>query len=393
MSYAEDQIEHLIGSSNRLTQTYLDRMEMEEWKRAEEKDRRGTIAKASRRRSSRSETDATKGRSENVSLNDIFPEIISLEDEEDTVNLMIYGSAGSGKTVFAGSADRVLFLAPEDDGTISAKRQNSTAKKWPNLSTFEDWANAVNRIAEDIDAIQENFDWLAIDSITHLQRLTMRQILDDAVEDNPDRDPDIPQMQDWQKYQNMFLRFVQMVNDLPINVIWTALVRTEEDEEGDDFLVPDIQGKGYQMALTVASYMTSYGYLENSERAIKRNGDYVTDSDGNRKMRTVRTIHWQNKERICAKDRTDVLAPSTVDLTLQQVHQLITGEKTREDLAKDKRAAQASKAEARNAEAKKAPAKKAPAKRAAAAKPRVEEVNEIEDHLELLGDKNDLDNN
>lgn len=328
----------------------------------EEFERYATIDQASRRREARPEVGNSERERETVSLSDIFPEIISLEEDEDSVNLMVYGAPGTGKTVLGGSADRVLFLAPEDDGTISAKRQKSTAKKWPGLNNFEDWAEAINRIAEDIETIADSFDWLVIDSITHLQRLTMRQILEDAMEDNPDRDPDIPQMQDWQKYQNMFLRFVQMVNDLPINVLWTALVRSEEDEEGEDFLVPDIQGKGYQMALTVASYMTSFGYLEVEEKPIKKNGEYVLDENGDRKTRAVRTIVWRDTGKIRGKDRTDVLAPYTRNVTLQQIDDLIQGRITRDDLS-PKRAAKkvAQKAESDT----KAPAKRSPAKKAA----------------------------
>lgn len=339
---------------------YLDRMEAEDQiaqdklRQSLENRQRATISLASMRREGPAESDATKGTKSNVSFQDLFPEIISLEDDEESVNLMVYGAPGTGKTVLGGSADRALFLAPEDDGTISAKRQGSSAKKWPGLNTFEDWANAINRIAEEIDSISENFDWLVIDSITHLQRLTMRQILDDALEDNPERDPDIPQMQDWQKYQNMFLRFVQMVNDLPINVLWTALVRAEEDEDGEDFLTPDIQGKGYQMSLTVASYMTSFGYLEVEEKPYKRNGEYVLDSNGDRKTRAVRTITWRDTGKIRGKDRTNALAPYTRDTTLQQIDDLIHGRTTREELAKPA---------AKKAPAKKAPAKRAPAKR------------------------------
>lgn len=299
-----------------------------------------------------------------MALKDWAPEVISLDEDEDTFNLMVYGAAGSGKTVFAGSDDNVLFLAPEDDGTISAKRQGSTAKKWT-VNSFSDLVEALDRIEDNIDEAKKDIKWIAIDSITRMQKETMRAILEAAVEENPERDPDIPQMQDWQKYQNMFLRVVQGFNDLPINVIWTALVRSEEDEEGDDFLVPDIQGKGYQMAMTVASYMTSYGCIKAEEKIVKRNGEVVRDENGEPKKRVVRTITWTDTGSIRGKDRTDVLAPKTVDLTLKQIHQLITGQATREDF-------------------KKPPAKKVAAKKVAARRPKpiAEAVSDAEPEKE-----------
>jgi len=60
-----------------------------------------------------------------------FPaNIIDIQEEDEYVNILIYGDSGIGKTVFCGSDEGVLFVAPEDNGTLSAKRFGSTAKKW-----------------------------------------------------------------------------------------------------------------------------------------------------------------------------------------------------------------------------------------------------------------------
>lgn len=255
----------------------------------------------------------------------IMSKIVSLEEDDEYVNLLVYGKSGVGKTVFAGSADRVLFLAPEDDGTISAKRQGSKASKIP-VKSWNDLVEAYEGIVEDIEEIQENFDWIVIDSITHMQRLLMRGILEEAVEENESRDPDIPQMQDWQKYQNMFLRFIQQFNELPINVLYTALVMSAEDSEGDEFILPDIQGKGYQMSQTICSFMTSYGYLEAKKVPRKKDGEVMRDEDGKPLKKTVRTIIWEDTGNIQGKDRTNVLAPKTVGKTLQDITDMIHGE-------------------------------------------------------------------
>ena len=303
-----------------------------------------------------------------MALSDWAPEIISLEDDEDTVNLCVYGPPGSGKTVLAGSAPRVLFLAAEDDGTLSAKRQGSTAQKWP-IRKLSDLEEAIDRIDENIDEVREAFDWLAIDSATYMQSLLMRQILEDAVEENPERDIDTPALQDWNKYYNKFQRLVDEINALPINTIWTATVKAETDEEGEDFVLPNIQGRGYQESLTFASKMTSYGYLKNEDKIVKRNGETVLDENGDPKKRTVRTIIWHDTGNVRGKDRTNVLAPKTVDLTLEQIHQLITGEKTREDFVPKKRAA------------KKAPARKAPRKKIENPANTPDDADDIEDSV------------
>lgn len=291
-----------------------------------------------------------------MALSDWAPEIVSLDEAEETLNLLVYAPAGTGKTVFAGSAPRVLFLATEKDGVVSAKRRGSTAKVWPVLN-FRQLEEALNKIEDNIDEVKESFDWIVVDSITHMQRMVMRQILDDAVDDNPERDPDLPQLQDYQKYQAWFLRIVQGLNDLPINVLWTALSKTEEDEEGEEFVVPDIQGKGYQMSMTVCSYMTSYGYMKATEKVVKVNGEIKRDEDGEPVKRVSRQIIWRDTGHVRGKDRTDTLAPSTTDLTLAEIAQLISGEETKQSL-KQKKAERLAAKRAGTPAKKAAPAKK-----------------------------------
>lgn len=234
--------------------------------------------------------------------------IISLEDDDDFINLLVYGPSGVGKTVLGGSAN-VLFIAPEDDGTLSAKRQGSKAKKWT-IKKWEDVEKAYNWLYDNPD---HGFDWIVIDSVTEFQQIMLRGILDGVVAENAKRDQDIPAIQDHQKWQNMFKRFVKAFNALPVNVLWTALVRNESDEDGEDFLTPDIQGKGYQMSQAIASYMTSYGFMK-----IRRVKDKETG-----KVKIVRRITWQDTGVIRGKDRTNVLAPFTEDKTLAEIGKMI----------------------------------------------------------------------
>lgn len=247
--------------------------------------------------------------------------IISLEDDDDYVNLLVYGKSGAGKTVFGGSA-RVLFIAPEDDGTLSAKRQGSKGDKWP-VKGWDDVQEAYGYLYDNIEEVREKYDWIVIDSLTEFQQMLLRKILENVVSENPNRDLDIPAIQDHQKWQNMFKRMVKAFNALEINVLYTALVRAETDEEGEDFLTPDLQGKGYQMSQTISSYMTSYGCLQVQR---KQNPEY--DKETNPKVPrsiSVRRITWQDIKTIQGKDRTGVLAPYTEDKSLQEISDMISG--------------------------------------------------------------------
>lgn len=223
--------------------------------------------------------------------------IISIQDTDDKANILIYGDSGLGKTVWAGTDDKVLFVAPEDnsDGLLSARLAGSTAQKWP-VKSWDDLVEAYNYLA-DLDEIP--FNWIVVDSLTEMQELAMRGILDAAVAENSERDEDIPQLQDWQKYYEMVKRMIKAFNALDVNVLYTALARQTEDEDGVEYLLPDLQGKKDQYAKKVASWMTSFGCLQ-----IKR----VKTGDDD-KAKPVRRITFRDTGVVKGKDRTGCLAP------------------------------------------------------------------------------------
>lgn len=228
--------------------------------------------------------------------------IISLQDEDEYVNILIYADSGVGKTVFCGSDDDVLFIAPEDNGTLSAKRFGSSAKKWK-INKWSDIVEAYEWLYS-LDTIP--FNWVVLDSLTEMQEMCMRQILDEAYEMNPGRDPDVPQLQDWQPYFERFRRLVKGFNALPVNVIYTALQKEEENEDGDKVAIPMIQGKGTQFAKQVASWMTSFGHMRVQRKKIGN------DEDGSPLYDEYRIIQWKSSKNVMAKDRTMCLEPRTI---------------------------------------------------------------------------------
>lgn len=60
------------------------------------------------------------------------PQIVDLNEYTETINMLVYGDPGTGKTVLAGS-DRTLIIACEP-GTLSAARfggAENGAQVWP----------------------------------------------------------------------------------------------------------------------------------------------------------------------------------------------------------------------------------------------------------------------
>lgn len=243
--------------------------------------------------------------------------IISLDEWDESTNMLIYGDSGIGKTVFAGGAGLILAV---EKGAVSAKRQGSKADLW-RIDGWPDMQAAYAWLKKNPDA----YAWVALDSITEMQQKALRWILQKeyraAGGSKGARDIDIPQIQDHQKWQNMFKRFVTSFCELPINVLFTALPLRAEDEEGEELVLPDLQGKGYQIAQWVCAQMSVVGYMKKITEETEEE-----DDNGDPVLRDIRRFFFQYSAPYFAKDRYDVLGRYWDDPTLADIDARIRGE-------------------------------------------------------------------
>jgi hypothetical protein len=218
-----------------------------------------------------------------------------LKDFNESINGCIYGDSGVGKTPFAAGAENAVILSTEK-GSISAKRFGSKAE----LVRAPTWDHVVAALdlIEKRQAGKDRLDWMILDSVTKMQVLMIRWILERIVEEKEDRDLDIPAIADHQKWQNMFKRFVDRIVDMDINVIFIATAMHKEDEEGDDLVLPNIQGKDYAIAQYLCAEM-DFVYV------LKAVTDKKTDEPFWRLLTKARPPYF-------AKDRYDAL-PAVVN--------------------------------------------------------------------------------
>jgi len=137
-----------------------------------------------------------------------------------------------------------------EKGVVSAKAAGSEARLL-RTPTWEHVVAAKKRADEELGP----GDWLILDSLTKMQVLMIRWILRKINAASPHRDLDIPAIQDHQKWQNYFKRFVDDLIEAPYNVIFICTTMLREDEEGDDQVLPAITGKGQEVCDYVCAQM------------------------------------------------------------------------------------------------------------------------------------------
>lgn len=183
-----------------------------------------------------------------------------LQDFNESVNWLVYGNSGVGKTVFTSFAPNAYFLSTEK-GVVSAKRVGSQAK----LIRAPDWEH----VEAGLDWADENLtldDWLIVDSSSKMQTLLIRWWLRIQNDENEARDLDVPQIQDHQKWQNMYMRFIDRIVDADYNALFTATAMHKEDPEGETLVLPAITGKDYTISNYVCAAMDIVSHLAVAKR-------------------------------------------------------------------------------------------------------------------------------
>lgn len=252
-------------------------------------------------------------------------EISDIASEKIWYNFLLYADSGAGKTVFAGSDRRVLFIAPERHGVLSAARMGSKAHQ-VKIKHWDHFRKSIDHL-EAHPEILENYDWLCIDSLSEMEKMLKRAILEEerGIRLSKDQDPDTLQIQDYGKAYTLMENVVYACNDLPINTLYTALSAVKESPDGKEFLVPMLGSsdkKKYELPMKIVAMMTSYGHLRVED--VEKPNPTEENPEGVKMVRE-RRIYWDDTGKIRAKDRTTRLGPFTTNATLQKVRRCADG--------------------------------------------------------------------
>lgn len=222
------------------------------------------------------------------------------------VKALIYGEPGAGKTYLACTAPRPLILLTEpavSDTTMLAAKRNLGVD--PDVWEVLDWVD-LEEAFEYLASGTHSYETVVVDSLTDLYRRVMRLALETALEKRPSHDPDVPEQGDWFRVQERLRYIVRMFRDLPMHVVFTALVMDIREEMRR---VPFVQPKS--LAQELPAYCNMVGYLG------------VVESDG----KFVRKLLVQPTDTYVAKNPGGALPPVVEDPNLSVVfNQIVTVE-------------------------------------------------------------------
>lgn len=182
---------------------------------------------------------------------------VSNLDKAPYLRMLVYGDSGSGKTTFLGTAMQCketfpLLVLNARGQPISLRylkhrplvleietiKDFNVVYTWlhggQNMDQLKKLDAGLHEVIEryflamsDATVLVSKFKSLAVDSITHVQRLAMEQIVGGTMPANPATVPTQTQIQHWGRTLALMTNFADKFFQLPLHVIMTALTRRE----------------------------------------------------------------------------------------------------------------------------------------------------------------------
>jgi GTPase SAR1 family protein len=189
------------------------------------------------------------------------------------VKMLVYGVSGAGKTVFASTWPKVLFVQAEK-GMLSVTQEG--VDYWP----CDSWQDILE-VMEYLASGEHPYRTVVFDSINEIMKLSMDWVIGNYNSRGRQYDTQ-PTQSDWGKSLDDIAHLIRFIKSLPMNVVVIATNTNRVHE--DDIIEPTLSGK--QTGTTLCRFMDVIGYL------------YTVDTDqGVQRMLAVETPIAISKDR------------------------------------------------------------------------------------------------
>lgn len=176
--------------------------------------------------------------------------IVPVRDAAPYVKALLYGRNGSGKTRTAATAPKCLLIDIEEQGTKSIRNYHNVevfpATSWSDI-VYAYWF---------LRSGEHEYESVVLDTITMMAAICMRQVLKEAEDRDPLKDPALASQRDWGKMGQMVGEYLLYYRNLPMHVIFTAQERSVDNEEtGETERVPDLSPKPRGVAMSCVDFI------------------------------------------------------------------------------------------------------------------------------------------
>jgi hypothetical protein len=223
------------------------------------------------------------------------------ETTKSTVNLLVYGRPGCGKTTFAATGPGPVLFVDCDEGLLGL--ENITDKRAQELGiradevyseSFTTLPGLIQIIRKQRDNLKQdpNF-WgtIVLDNLTDLQRILKENLL----QKDEDKPRDLLTQQDWGIILNQMQQIVRAIKHLPCHSVFIA--HESEKDTGD---WSSLSGKTQEELPGHVDVVTRYVMVE---REVTKDGQKVTEV-----IRRLRCTPQPGTCPVLAKDRSGKLS-------------------------------------------------------------------------------------
>lgn len=224
------------------------------------------------------------------------------------INFLLYGDPGVGKTHLLGTAEDYektspVLLIEIEGGATTIRHRNIDVVSARTLKQVQKTLNELIQAGDDM-----YYKTVALDSLSELQKLDMRYIMQQTKTNakDPDKvDVDVPSQREWGKSLEHTRAIVRAFRDLPCNTIITALAHQTVEDGKIIEIFPSLPGKAKN---EIPGFMDIVGYLYTQQVGAT----------------TVRRLQLAKTRRVSAKDRTgllgDMIEEPTIPVMFDMIH-------------------------------------------------------------------------
>lgn len=155
--------------------------------------------------------------------------IVPVADAQPYAKVLIYGKNGKRKTrTAANSGLRTLIIDVNEEGTRSiasyANCDVRTIKRW------EEFVWAYWYLKEGT----HDYEVVIIDTLTQVQKICMRRVLNQAEDRDPNRPPNTPERRQWNQMTETLRPYIYDFRNLPMHVVFVCQERLDKGSDEDE---------------------------------------------------------------------------------------------------------------------------------------------------------------